>query len=130
MKATGARCLIVAFFCASAIAVFAGDFKSSIIAPGGSVSISVPDNHFVVIKNFTQEGGTTRGVMTVADNNMQTANVLAATIIDTGASATPTPSPAPLEVINSVVVAGPVAVTVTCPADATNCFITYRRDSE
>jgi len=34
-----------------------------------------------------------------------------------------------LEVISNVVVAGSATVNVTCPADATNCFITYRKES-
>jgi hypothetical protein len=140
MKIPGTRCLISALFCASAIFVFANDFKSVIVAPGSPLQINVPGNHFLVIRNFTQEGGTSRGVVMVTDANGQMANVLAAAIIDTGASATPTPTPTPsptatpslaqLEVINSVVIAGPVTVTVTCAADAMGCFITYRKDSE
>lgn len=130
MKVISKGCLVAVAFCSFAIVVFGGDFKSAIIAGGGSVSINVPEGHFLVVRNFTQEGGTSRGVVTVTDANAQTANVLAAALIDTGASASPTPSPAPLEVINSVVVAGPVTVGVTCASDATSCFISYRRDSE
>ena len=124
MKAIGARCLITAVFCASAIYAFAGSFQSATITPEGSLSIEVPDSRFLVIRNFTQEGGTTRGVVTVTTDS-GTANVLAAAIVDSGTSSTSIP----LEVISNVVVAGPATVTVTCPADATNCFITYRKES-
>ena len=123
MKTTGMRCLVAALYCASALLVFGNDFKSAIIATGGSLSLNVPGHHFLVIKNFTQEGGTSRGVVIVTDNNAQTANVLVAAIVDTSSSVA-------LEVINSVVIAGPASVSVTCAADATNCFVTYRKDNE
>ena len=124
MKTVGARCLITAVFLVSTIYALAGSFQSATITPGGSLSIEVPDSRFLVIRNFTQEGGTTRGVVTVTTDS-GTANVLAAAIVDSGASSTSIP----LEVISNVVVAGPATVTVTCPADATNCFITYRKES-
>lgn len=123
MKVAGQRSLTVVFLCASALLAVGNDFKSEILPMGGSKLLSVPDNHFLVIRNFTQEGGTTRGIVTVTDNNAQIANVLAATIIDP-ATATP------VEVVNSIVIAGPSAVTVTCGTGATHCFVSYRRDSE
>ena len=124
MKTTGARCLIAAVFCASAICLFAGSFQSATNLPGGSLPIEVSDGRFLVIRNFTQEGGTTRGVVTVSTDT-GTANILAAAIVDSGTSSTSIP----LEVISNVVVAGPATVTVTCAADATDCFITYRKES-
>ena len=124
MKTIAGRFLVSVVFCASAIYAFAGSFQSATITPGGSLSIEVPDSRFLVIRNFTQEGGTTRGVVTVTTDS-GTAYVLAAAIVDSGTSSTSIP----LEVISNVVVAGPATVTVTCPADATNCFITYRKES-
>ena len=124
MKTTGTRCLIAAVFCVSAICVLAGSFQSATIGLGGSLPIEVADGRFLVIRNFTQEGGTTRGVVTVTTDS-GTANVLAAAIVDSGTASTSIP----LEVISNVVVAGPATVNVTCPADATNCFITYRKES-
>jgi hypothetical protein len=53
------------------------------------------------------------------------ANVLAAAIVDSGTSSTSIA----LEVISNIVVAGPATVNVTCPVDATDCFITYRKES-
>ena len=124
MKTTGTRCLIAVAFCASVISVFAGSFQSATIAPGGSLTIAVADSRFLVVRNFTQEGGTSRGVVTVTTDT-GTANVLAAAIVNSGTSSTAVP----LEVISNVIVAGPATVTVTCPADATDCFITYRKES-
>jgi hypothetical protein len=124
MKTTGTRYLIAVVFCASAISVFAGSFQSATIAPGGSLTIAVADSRSLVVRNFTQEGGTSRGVVAVT-TDAGTANVLAAAIVDSGSSSTAVP----LEVISNVIVAGPATVTVTCPADATDCFITYRKES-
>lgn len=124
MKTIGARCLIAIVFCASAVCILAGSFQSATIVPGGTLTIALADSRFLVIRNFTQEGGTTRGVVTVTTDT-GTANVLAAAIVDSGTSSTSIP----LEVISNVVIAGPATVTVTCPADATGCFITYRKES-
>jgi hypothetical protein len=125
MKANVFRSLVVVFLSASAGMLSAGEFKSAIISPGASLSINVPGDHFLKIRNFTQEGGTTRGVVTVTLNQgmSQSANVLSAAIVD------PTLTSA-LEVINDIIVGGPADVAVTCPADATQCFISYRKDVE
>lgn len=122
MKTIVTRSLIAVVFCASAVFAFAGSFQSATIAPGGSLTIAVGDSRFLVIRNFTQEGGTSRGVVTVTTDT-GTANVLTAAILDTSSTAVP------LEVISNVVIAGPATVTVTCPADATDSFITYRKES-
>jgi hypothetical protein len=124
VKTIATRSLIAVVFCASAVFAFAGSFQSATITPGGSLTIAVGDSRFLVIRNFTQEGGTSRGVVTVTTDT-GTANVLTAAILDSGTSSTAVP----LEVISNVVIAGPATVTVTCPADATDCFITYRKES-
>src|SRR3954468_17047456 len=125
MKANVFRSLVVVFLSASAGMVSAGEFKSAIISPGGSLSINVPGDHFLKIRNFTQEGGATRGLVTVTLNHgmSESANVMSAAIVD------PTLTSA-LEVINDIIVGGPADVAVTCPADATQCFISYRKDVE
>ena len=64
-------------------------------------------------------GGTPFGPVRVHGD--QSANVLAAAIIDTDPSIS-------VEVINDVVIDGPANVTVTCGTGAT-CFVTYRKDS-
>lgn len=125
MKPNVFPCLIGALLSASTVLVSAGEFKSAIISPGASLSINVPGDHFLKIRNFTQEGGTTRGVVTVTLTQAmsQSANVMSAAIVD------PTLTSA-LEVINDIIVGGPADVAVTCPADATQCFISYRKDVE
>jgi hypothetical protein len=128
MKPPLARYLAAAFLFASATFLFADDFKSMVIAGGGSLDpIRVHGDQFMVIRNFTQEGSasSTRGVVTVTTRGgtVMMADVLTAAILDM--STTP-----PLEVINSVVIAGPADVTVTCGAPMMkNCFISYKKDS-
>lgn len=149
MKARVFPYWIVVLLCVSATFAFANDFKSVIIAPGRCQVIKIPNDHFLLIRNFTQDGGgSERGVVTAEIDGVKV-NVLAATIIDSGATATttaatptptptptpaatptPTPTPPPLEVINNIVIAGPAMVTATCPFDATGCVITYRRNSD
>jgi hypothetical protein len=103
---------------------FAGDFKGVVIASGDTLTppIHVSGDQFLVIRNFTQDSGSTRGLVNVYQiATGQSANVLAATIIDQN-------NPPALEVINNVVIAGPANVTVSC-GDGTNCFLTYRKES-
>lgn len=104
----------------SASSLCAGEFHSAIITSSPLV-LNVNDEHSLRIWNFTQQGGTERGLVSVTTST-GTANVLAATIIDSTAS----PTPAPLEPINQVVIAGPAQVTVSPVAGAT-LFITYRK---
>ena len=104
---------------------FADDFKSVVIAGDNGVSsTSLPRVHggqFMVIRNFTQDAGTIGGVVTVTKPPVSGSpvNVLNAAILD------PANSP---EVINSVIIAGPADVSVTC-GDAGNCFISFKKDS-
>jgi hypothetical protein len=74
---------LVAFFLLHAGFVFAGGFRSKIITTS-PLTITVPDNRFLNITNFTQEGGTDRGVVrvTLSGDAGGTANVLTATRID------------------------------------------------
>src|SRR6266496_4078766 len=74
---------LVAFFLLNAGFVFAGGFKSKIITTS-PVTITVPDDRFLKITNFTQEGGTERGVVRVnlIGDAGGIANVLSATRID------------------------------------------------
>src|SRR6266702_1234506 len=101
----------------SALTAFAaGSFKTVVIT-NSTLNIDVPDHHFLRIYNFTQEGGSTRGV------------VIAAAATPT-ATPTPTPTPTPTappravltatmidpasppEFIRPVVVDGPAHITV------------------
>src|SRR6266480_83348 len=89
---------------ASVICVLAGtasadDFKSvTIVGPNSLDPIRVHGDQFMVIRNFTQDTGTMRGVVMVSKPpSAAPVNVLAAAILDMSQ----------LEVINSVIIAGP-----------------------
>ena len=89
---------------------------------------TVPDGVFMRVRNFTQDGGTVRGVVTVTITGQATSTVvLAATILEPQ-SPTPTPAPSALEPMNTVIIAGPATVTVTAGDVAT--FVTYRKERE
>ena len=123
MKGFVARCLVGFFLSGMPTFAFAGDFRSVIITSSPLV-INVLDHHFLRIWNFTQEGGTERGVVTVTVNG-QTANVLTASLIDIGASSTASPP----EIVNRVVIAGPAQATVA-PVSGATLFITYRKEPD
>jgi hypothetical protein len=130
MKMLVVRFFVALTFFAAATVGVANPFKSKIITGTDStLVISVPDDHFLKITNFTQEGGTDRGVVEVTlsgedTENNGTANVLAATRIDlsTGTNSLNFP-----EVDNRVVITGPATVKVRPIAGAT-LFITYKKE--
>ena len=129
MKILGVRFLVVFVLLAGASFAVANPFKSKIITGTSStLQISVPSDHFLKITNFSQEGGTDRGVVSVTFNgegNSGTANVLTAIRIDfsTGGNAQSFP-----EIANKVIIAGPAEVTVA-PITGATLFITYRKES-
>ena len=131
MKTLTVRFLVAAFFLSAAAVVFANPFKSKIISGNDSaVVIEVPGDHVMKITNFTQEGGTDRGVVQVslpgdAPNGGAT-NVLTATRIDlsTGANAQNAP-----EINNRVTIAGPAIVRIQ-PVVGAKLFITYRKERD
>ena len=116
---------LVAFFLLHAGFVFAGGFRSKIITTS-PLTITVPDNRFLNITNFTQEGGTDRGVVgvTLSGDAGGTANVLTATRIDfsTGINSQNFP-----EIGNQVVIAGPADVRVA-PVPGATLVITYKKE--
>jgi hypothetical protein len=115
---------LIAFFLLNAGFVFAGGFQSKVITTS-PFTITVPEDRFLKITNFTQEGGTDRGVVRVnlSGDAGGTANVLSATRIDfsTGINSQNFP-----EVGNQVIIAGPAAVNVPPVAGAT-LLISYRK---
>ena len=129
MKTFGVRFLVVFVLLAGATFAVANPFKSKIITGTSStLQTSVPSDHFLKITNFSQEGGTDRGVVAVTFNgegNSGTANVLTAIRIDfsTGGNAQNFP-----EIANKVIIAGPAEVTVA-PVTGATLFITYRKES-
>ena len=118
-----------AFFAAAAVA-FATPFKSKIVTGTDStLVITVPDEHFLKITNFSQDGGTDRGAVhvTLSDTeNGGTTKVLAATRIDlsTGANSQNFP-----EIGNRVIIAGPATVRVP-PVTGATLFITYKKERD
>jgi len=127
MKILIARFSIPLMLFAAATVAVANPFKSKIITGSDSaLVITLPDDHFLKITNFTQVGGTDRGVVavTLTGENGGSANALSATRIDlsTGSNSQNFP-----EIGNRVIVTGPANVTVQPVAGAT-LFITYRKD--
>jgi hypothetical protein len=116
---------LVAFFLLNGGFVLAGGFKSKIITTS-PLTITVPDDRFLKITNFTQEGGTERGVVRVnlSGDAAGVANVLTATRIDlsTGINSQAFP-----EINNSVVIAGPAEVRVA-PVMGATLLVTYKNE--
>jgi hypothetical protein len=129
MKTLTARFFVAALFFAVAAVAFANPFKSKIITGNDStLVITVPEDHFLKITNFTQEGGTDRAVVTVklGGESPGRTDVLSATRIDfsTGANSQNLP-----EVNNRVIIAGPAEVSVQ-PVVGAKLFISYRKERD
>src|SRR5436190_20669140 len=128
MKMLVARLSIALMFFTAATVAVANPFKSKIITGSDSaLVITVPDDHFLKITNFSQEGGTDRGVVsvTLTGEDGGSANVLTATRIDlsTGSNSQNFP-----EIGNRAIIAGPADVTVQ-PVTGATLFISYRKES-
>jgi hypothetical protein len=120
------RLLAAIFVLTLAGFIRAGDFVSQVVQGGAILTITVPGDRFLVIRNFTQEGPaeavTTRGSVSATDRTGLASNpVLIATILDPNNTTS-------LEPINDIVIAGPSMVTVT--GGNTNCFISYRKGDD
>jgi hypothetical protein len=131
MRTLTMRFFVAAFFLAAAAVGFANPFKSKIISGTDStLEITVPGDHFMKITNFTQDGGTDRGVVQVSlpgdAENGGAANVLTAARIDfsTGSNAQNAP-----EITNRVTIAGPAIVRIR-PIVGAKLFITYRKERD
>lgn len=131
MRTLTARLFVAAFLLAAAAVAFANPFKSKIISGTDSVlEITVPGDHFMKITNFTQDGGTDRGVVQVTlpgdTENGGSTNVLTAARIDfsTGSNAQNAP-----EITNRVTIAGPAIVRIR-PVVGAKLFITYRKERD
>ena len=116
---------LIAFFLLNAGFVFGGGFKSRVITTS-PLTIPVPDDHFLKITNFTQEGGTERGVVRVnlSGDAGGVANILTATRIDlsTGINSQNFP-----EISNEVTIAGPADVRIA-PVIGAMLFVTYKKE--
>ena len=129
MKSRAVQSLVALTFLAAAMIAVANPFKSKIITGTDStLVITLPEDHFMKITNFTQVGGTDRGVVEVTltgdTENVGTTNVLAATRIDlsTGANAQNSP-----EIGNRIVITGPATVRVA-PVTGATLFISYKKE--
>jgi hypothetical protein len=127
MKMLTVRFFVAVLFLAAAAVVSANPFKSKIITGTDStLVITVPEDHFMKIANFTQEGGTERAVVTVklGGESPGKADVLTATRIDLSSGVNSQSLP---EVNNRVIIAGPAEVTVQ-PVVGAKLFISYKKD--
>ena len=131
MKMLAVRCLVAFALLAAVTVAFANPFKSKIISSTDSVvEITVPGDHFMKITNFTQDGGTDRGVVEVVlpgdQENGGATNVLTAARIDlsTGSNAQNAP-----EITNRVTIAGPAIVRIR-PVVGAKLFITFRKERD
>ena len=131
MKMLTMRCFVTVCLLAAAAVALANPFKSKIISSNDSVlEITVPGDHFMKITNFTQDGGSDRGVVEVTlpgdTENGGTTNVLTAARIDfsTGSNAQNFP-----EFGNRVVIAGPAVVKIR-PIVGAKLFITYKKERD
>jgi len=131
MKRLTVRFFIAALVFATAAAAFANPFKSKIITGNDStLVITVPDDHFMKITNFTQDGGTDRAVVEVTlqgdTENGGTANVLTATRIDFSTGSNTQNAP---EIGNRVTIAGPAIVRIR-PVVGAKLFISYKKERD
>jgi hypothetical protein len=131
MKTLSMRFFVAAVFLAAAAVAFANPFKSKIIQSTDPVlEITVPGDHFMKITNFTQDGGTDRGIIEVVlpgdTENGGSANVLTAARVDlsTGTNAQTAP-----EVSNRLTIAGPAIVKIK-PVVGAKLFITYKKERD
>src|SRR5438874_13560627 len=117
---------LFAFLLLNAGFVYAGGFKSNIITTS-QLTIPVPEDRFLKITNFTQEGGTDRGVVSVnlSGDAGGTANVLTATRIDfsTGINSQNFP-----EIDNTVVITAEAKVSVVS-VSTLMILITYEKEA-
>ena len=129
MRTLTVRFFVAAVFLATAAVGFANPFKSKIITGNDStLVITVPEDHFLKITNFTQDGGTERAVVTVklGGESPGRTDVLTATRTDFSAGVN---SQNPPEVANRVVIAGPAEVSVQ-PVVGAKLFITYKKERD
>jgi hypothetical protein len=131
MRTLTVRFFVAAFFLGAAAVAFANPFKSKIISSSDSVlEITVPGDHFMKITNFTQDGGTDRGVVQVVlpgdQENGGATNVLTAARIDfsTGSNSQNFP-----EIGNRVWIAGPAIVRIR-PVVGAKLFISYKKERD
>ena len=129
MRTLTVRFFVAAVFLAAAAVAVANPFKSKIITGNDStLVITVPEDHFLKITNFTQEGGTERAVVTVklGGESPGRSDVLTATRTDLSAGVNSQNAP---EIGNRVIIAGPAEVSVQ-PVVGAKLFISYKKERD
>ena len=129
MRTLTVRFFVAAVFLAAAAFAVSNPFKSKIITGNDStLVITVPEDHFLKITNFTQEGGTERAVVTVklGGESPGRTDVLTATRTDLSAGVNSQNAP---EIGNRVIIAGPAEVSVQ-PVVGAKLFISYRKERD
>jgi hypothetical protein len=131
MKALTVRFFVAAVLLGAAAVAFANPFKSKIIQGTDPVlEIVVPGDHFMKITNFTQDGGTDRGIIEVVlpgdTENGGSANVLTAARVDSSTGGNVQNAP---DVNNRLTIAGPAIVKIR-PVIGAKLFITYKKDRD
>jgi hypothetical protein len=122
MKSALVRSLIAVLFCVCVRLTLAGDFHSAVISTGASLpDITVADQHFIRIRNFTQDNNGTRGTVTV---KLGTSGAPVVVLV----AAAQTTSAAP-EAVNSIVIAGPATITIKASLTG-NTFVTYIKEKD
>ena len=129
MRTLTVRFFVAAVFLAAAAFAVANPFRSKIITGNDStLVITVPEDHFLKITNFTQDGGTERAVVTVklGGESPGRTDVLTATRTDLSAGVNSQNAP---EIGNRVIIAGPAEVSVQ-PVVGAKLFISYRKERD
>jgi hypothetical protein len=129
MRTLTVRFFVAAVFLAAAAFAVANPFKSKIITGNDStLVITVPEDHFLKITNFTQDGGTERAVVTVklGGESPGRTDVLTATRTDLSAGVNSQNAP---EIGNRVIIAGPAEVSVQ-PVVGAKLFISYKKERD
>jgi hypothetical protein len=148
---------LLIFACVAAASAVAGNFKTDVITTD-TRTINVPDNHFLRIYNFTQQGGTERGVVIVSAPSptptpapTPTPSVTPTPTPTPTATPTPTPTPPPEAVLTAIMISpdaslpsvssstpepikritidGPAQVTVA-PVSGATLVLTYKKQAE
>ncbi|HEU0208088.1 MAG TPA: hypothetical protein VFQ78_03835 [Candidatus Udaeobacter sp.] len=116
---------LAAFFLLNSGVVFGAGFRTKVITTS-QFTITVPEDHFLKITNFTQEGGTDRGVVnvTLSGDGGGTTNVLSAIRIDfsTGINSQNFP-----EIGNQIIITGPAQAEVV-PVTGATLAISYTKE--
>src|SRR6266404_902439 len=102
---TSSRFLAALFLFSFISFVQGGNFVSQVLLASQPLTITIPGNHFLLIRNFTQECCSfTRGTVSITKDGLTINNAFVASFADNSLFS-------PNDPINEFVVAGPATVT-------------------